>query len=145
MKSTRFPVAVHILTILYIAGDDYVSSELLAKSIDTNPAVIRKILQTLIGEGWVESHAGVHGGARLAVDPKTITLLDVFELVEKPGVFKMHEPQMKCPVACVLKDEMSEVFEKSEAAMERILKQTNIAQLGSKAKRRWDKINSPTA
>ena len=40
---------------------------------------LNQILRALRSSGWVESIRGSHGGYRLVVDPKTITLLDIAE------------------------------------------------------------------
>ncbi len=40
-----------------------------------------QILRTLRTTGWVQSIRGSHGGYRLAVDPATVTLLDIAEAV----------------------------------------------------------------
>ena len=40
-----------------------------------------QILRTLRTAGWVQSIRGSHGGYRLAVDPATVTLLDIAEAV----------------------------------------------------------------
>ena len=50
-KSTRFPVAVHILTGLAVFEGQYISSEILGRSVDANPAAIRKILGKLVEAG----------------------------------------------------------------------------------------------
>jgi DNA-binding IscR family transcriptional regulator len=73
-RSTRFPVAVHILAVLAIKPDGYIGSELIAKSVATNAVVVRRMISLLSKAGFVECQAGAGGGARLCVDPKTVTL-----------------------------------------------------------------------
>ncbi len=76
-KSTRFPVAVHILTFLSAYPGEYISSEAIAKSVATNPVAVRKILGMLVKAGFVSSLAGSKGGAKLEVDPNKLSLLDI--------------------------------------------------------------------
>ena len=69
---TKFSVALHIL--IYISETDrVVSSELLAKSVNTNSSHIRKILAVLKKGELIESQQG-KTGITLAKEPKDITL-----------------------------------------------------------------------
>ena len=54
-QCTRFPVLTHILVCLAVLRDETLSSAMLAKSVDTNPAVIRRLLALLVAAGWVET------------------------------------------------------------------------------------------
>lgn len=147
-KSTRFPVAFHILVILAIKremGDEYVSSEFLSRSVDTNPAVIRKILGSLVRAGWVTSQAGVHGGAMLMADPKKISLLDVYETVEHDNVFRLHEPNPQCPIADVLTSQLEKVIDKAESAMHGELSKTTVADVARKSMRVYKQKKAATS
>ncbi|MEM7163836.1 MAG: Rrf2 family transcriptional regulator [Planctomycetota bacterium] len=129
-QCTRFPVLTHILVCLSVVPQEYLSSAMLAKSVDTNPAVIRRMLALLVGEGWVQTQAGVHGGARLVVDPQTISLRDVFRLAEHDTLFALHAPQKKCPIAGSVKEWITRVLGDAEEALEAVLAQTTIADIG---------------
>lgn len=65
MKITsRFTVAVHTLLVIYKFGNEYkITSEFIAASVNVNPVVIRRALQSLKAAGLVEVKAG-SGGAR---------------------------------------------------------------------------------
>lgn len=98
--SSRLPIAVHLLlAIVTFQGKEKTTSTFLAGSVNVNPVIIRNILGQLKGAGLVTVKAG-EGGASLAKDPKDITLLDVFEGVEKEeALFHFHEnPNPACPV-----------------------------------------------
>jgi Rrf2 family protein len=127
--STRFPVAIHILTLLSIMKGEYVSSEFIAKSVATNAVVIRRVLGLLQQAGFVVTMAGSRGGAKINVDPKKITLLDIFEVVEEQSLFRMHSPQMKCPVATVVVDQVNGLIHNAEEKMKKELAKTSLASI----------------
>lgn len=131
-KSTRFPTAVHILTMLTIARGEYLSSEFLSQSIDANPAAIRRILGMLGGAGWISSQHGAHGGTRLAVKPEKISLLDIYRLVEEENVFRMHQPNLRCPVAQSVKTELESALTAAERAMRDVLAKRSLAEVAKK-------------
>lgn len=98
--SSRLPVAVHILlAIVEFDGREKTTSTFLAGSVNVNPVIIRNTLGQLKNAGFVTIRAG-EGGASLAKEPKDITLLDVFDAVEKKeDLFHFHEnPNPDCPV-----------------------------------------------
>ncbi len=69
--------AIQILSVLAWRGDEGTNSERLAKSLDTNPVVVRRILKSLEHHGLVEVRPGRHGGVVLARAPSDITLEDI--------------------------------------------------------------------
>lgn len=87
--STRFAVAAHILAFLAFNRDRAVTSEELAASARTNPAVIRRLLGQLARAGLTASRLGKGGGAALARAPKKISLLEIYLAVEAPGLIAM--------------------------------------------------------
>ena len=96
--SSRLPVAVHILLAI-VEFEEKTTSTFLAGSVIVNPVIIRNTLGQLKTAGLVTVKAG-EGGASLAKDPKDITLMDVFNAVEKEEMlFHFHEnPNPECPV-----------------------------------------------
>lgn len=98
--SSRLPIAVHILlAIVEFEGKEKTTSTFLAGSVNVNPVIIRNTLGQLKAARLVTVKAG-EGGASLAKDPKDITLMDVFDAVEKEEtLFHFHEnPNPECPV-----------------------------------------------
>lgn len=98
--SSRLPIAVHILlAIVEFEGKEKTTSTFLARSVNVNPVIIRNTLGQLKAVGLVTVKAG-EGGASLAKEPKDITLLDIFDAVEKEeALFHFHEnPNPECPV-----------------------------------------------
>lgn len=98
--SSRLPIAVHILlAIVEFEGKKKTTSVFLAGSVNVNPVIIRNTLGQLKAAGLITVKAG-EGGSALAREPKDITLMDIFEAVEKEEeLFHFHEnPNPECPV-----------------------------------------------
>lgn len=127
--SSRFAVAVHILTAVAIHKDQPVTSELMAKSASTNPAVIRRILSMLNDAGLSRAQLGQGGGALLARPAESITLLDVYRAVESEELFALHrsEPDPECPVGRTIQPILSGIFQKAQHALEAELSKITIA------------------
>lgn len=98
--SSRLPIAVHILlAIVEFEGKEKTTSTFLAGSVNVNPVIIRNTLGQLKAAGLVTVKAG-EGGASLIKEPRDITLMDIFDAVEKEeALFHFHEnPNPECPV-----------------------------------------------
>ncbi len=100
--SSRFTIAIHILTAIDTFQDDYkVTSDFLANSINVNPVVVRRTMQMLKGAELIEVKRGT-GGMAIAKPMDQITLLDIFRAVEpleNGQLFHFHEnPNASCPV-----------------------------------------------
>lgn len=130
--SSRFTVAVHILTLLaHMSGEEPVTSELIAASVDTNPVVIRRLLGLLRDAKLVRSQGGPGGGWRLTVPAASITLGDVFRVVEPGELFPLHAgtPSPRCPVGRVIQAALGPIYAGARQALERELDRTRIADL----------------
>lgn len=85
-KDTRLSDVLHVL--LHMAQvPDPLTSEVLAKSMGTNPAVFRRTMAGLRRAGHVTSGKGHGGGWQLARPLEQITLLAVYEALERPTFF----------------------------------------------------------
>ena len=89
-----------MLTMLAENCDERVKSGYLAKSVNTNAVVIRRLLSDLHEAGLVVSRTGYSGGTCLTKSPGEISLLDVFRAVSHGEVFSLHRqrPDQDCPV-----------------------------------------------
>ncbi len=128
--SSRFTIAIHVLTCIETFKDDYkTTSDFLAVSVNVNPVVIRRILQQLKKAGIVETKRG-SGGAIAAKPLDEITFYDVYKAVDcvEGDLFHFHEnPNTKCPVGrnihFVLDDRLRDV----QNAMENKLKEIKLS------------------
>jgi Rrf2 family protein len=135
--STRFTVALHILTLLASSPDEALTSEYIAGSVNTNPVVVRRLLGTLRKVGIVSSQPGNGGGWELAKDPAKLTLRDVRRAVQESSPFSMHSqpPNPRCPVGKNIQRVLSPVYDQAERVMEDELSHTTILSLLSSVQR----------
>ena len=133
--SSRFPVAVQLLILIAWCPDDYkVTSEVLAVSVNTNPALIRRIMGYLKKAELVTVTAGT-GGATLTRDAGEITLLDVYravELTNQDALFGLHKtPNPRCPIGSRINSVLTPHLEHARSALEKSLAQVTIKQLAA--------------
>ncbi|HYH79085.1 MAG TPA: Rrf2 family transcriptional regulator [Longimicrobium sp.] len=133
MISSRVAVAVHVLAYMAWKRSEAQTSERIASSVNTNPVVVRRIVGALRNAGMVSVQAGVGGGATLAREPGDITLLDVYRAVEDGDeLFSLHpsEPSRSCNVGGHIRDVLRPIFCQAHRAMESVLGEVTIAQVG---------------
>jgi DNA-binding IscR family transcriptional regulator len=127
--SSRFAVGVHILSLIEFNKDGVSSSEYLAESVNTNPALIRKIIGMLKKAGLVVVHPGIPG-TKLARNLSDITLLDVYKavnVVQDNELFNVHEsPNPKCPVGRNIQNTIIPILSAAQLAMEKVLGNVTI-------------------
>lgn len=133
MKITsRFTVAVHTLLVINTFQDKVkTTSEFIASSVNVNPVVIRRTMQSLKAAGMIDVKAG-SGGARLARRPEDITLFDVYSAVDSVDgdLFHFHEnPNPACPVGRNIHAVLDVKLQEAQAALENRLKKTTLADL----------------
>jgi Rrf2 family protein len=134
--SSRFAVAVHVLSLMAWAEDEPLKSEQVADSVNTNAVVIRRMLCELAESKLVVSQSGAMGGSRLARQPEQITLLDIYQAVENRGVFSLHRhpPNRDCPVGVNIGPVLNEVLDEVDTAVERVLANITIKDVVSRLK-----------
>ncbi|TCJ02056.1 Rrf2 family transcriptional regulator [Cytobacillus praedii] len=127
--SSRFSVGIHILTLIEINKDGVSSSEYLAGSVNTNPALIRKIMGMLKKAGLIKVQPGI-AGAELAKDLSDITLLDVYKavnVVKDNELFSIHEnPNPDCTVGRNIQHTIEPLFFSAQSALEKVLENVTI-------------------
>lgn len=126
--SSRFAVAVHILTLL-AQSDEPVPSSMIAGSVGTNPALIRRLIGVLTEAGFVTTTMGSTGGAVLARPASAITLLDVFRATETTALISLHQsaPNPACMVGREITGALQTVATRAQAAMDASLAAITIA------------------
>jgi Rrf2 family protein len=102
---------------------EFFPSTVLARTVNTNPVVIRRLLLDLHQARLVKTERGPAGGACLKGKPNAITLADIYRAVEKPDLFGKHpsKPSKRCPVGCRIEPALRRVFSRASKAMEREL------------------------
>ena len=137
MKITsRFTVAVHTLLAIHILGKERkITSEEIAASVNVNPVVIRRTLQSLKAAGLVSVRAG-SGGAVLTKAPAEISLYDVYsamDCVEGENLFHFHDhPNPACPVGRRIHALLDGNLVRAQRAMEDELRGVSLADLAER-------------
>ena len=129
--NSRLASAVHIMSFIAHAGDVGTTSETIARSLQTNPVVVRKILKLLERAGLVALRQGRHGGVTLRRPASRITLGQIYKAVESGrGVFAMRSRVHEgCVVACAMKRRLGPIFNAANDAVEQTLSKTSLAEL----------------
>jgi Rrf2 family protein len=130
--NSRLTIAVHALAWLALAqrrGKEFLTSDQVAASVNTNPVVIRRSLGDLRRVGLVEVRHGAGAGWSLARAPDEITLLDVYEAVEQEPLFALHrtEPNLECPVGRGIRPALGGTYARVEQTLRAELRRTSIA------------------
>ena len=130
--SCRFAFAIHIMAVLAYEDrqrEQGLTSEAIARSVNTNPVVIRRILCDLKKAGLVATHKGASGGTRLAREPGSICLDAVYRAIHGGPSFSAHpqQPDQRCPVGRKIELVLEEVFASAEQALQHALSQRTLA------------------
>ena len=142
--SSRFTIALHIFSCIDVFKKDYkITSDFLARSINTNPVIIRKILQQLKNAGLIIVKRGT-GGAEIAKPLDEISFYDVYKAVESledDTLFHFHEnPNILCPVGKNIHFLLDKKLQNIQKAMEDEMKKYTIADLSKESKTLLSKI-----
>ncbi len=141
-RDSRLSGVLHVL--LHMAEHSGpVTSEVLARAMDTNPVVIRRIMAGLRDQGYVRSEKGHGGGWTLACDLSKVTLRDIHDALGCHSVFaighRMESPG--CLVEQAVNAALDQAFRDAEALLLSRLGEVTLAKLsrdlrGRLAKRR---------
>lgn len=127
--SSRFAFAVHVLALLSQQNGVPLSSDIIAGSVNTNPALIRRLLTMLAEAGLTTSRLGAGGGALLARAPQDITLLEVYRAVDDAQLFALHreEPNPACMVGRNIQQVLRGIIGDAQQALEASLASRTLA------------------
>ena len=130
MISSRYGVAVHILTLVAMLPDSNMSSEDMADSLGVHPVVVRSTLGQLKKAGLVTTRKGVPG-SQLTRPMQDITLLEVFNAVlDKTELFSRHQqPNPNCPVGRNIQGALERVYHEATEGMKARLGNLTLAEL----------------
>jgi Rrf2 family protein len=117
-RDSRLSGVLHVL--LHMAEQDGpVTSEVLAKAMDTNAVVIRRIMAGLREQGFVRSEKGHGGGWTIARPLDRISLRDIYEALGHPSLFAMgnRTEAPGCLVEQAVNAALDRSFEEAEALL----------------------------
>jgi DNA-binding IscR family transcriptional regulator len=125
-------IAVHALAWMALAqrrGQEVLTSDQVAASVNTNPVIIRRSLGDLGRAGLVRVRHGAGAGWSLARAPGEITLLEVYDAVGQESPFGMHrtEPNLECPVGRGIRPALNQIYDGIEQAVRHELADVSVA------------------
>ncbi|MGY3777798.1 Rrf2 family transcriptional regulator [Isobaculum melis] len=128
--STKFTVAVHVMTLLALNKDKELTSAYLAGSVNTNPVVIRRIMGQLKQADLILTKAGV-AGAVLTRSPEDISLLAIYRaVIQQPTLFGMHQDtNLTCTVGATIQQALEGHLLAAQQAMEASLANVSLADI----------------
>ncbi|MFA6246640.1 MAG: Rrf2 family transcriptional regulator [Mucilaginibacter sp.] len=129
----RFPIEMHIMTLLCTA-DDYLSSDYMAGSINVNPVLVRKELSNLIKHQLITSREGKNGGYTLSKPATSISLASIYQSIKQGNVLGQakNQPNPACPIGKQINNHLKDLDNEIEQAMLNKLGTTNLAEFCNK-------------
>ncbi|AJP71278.1 Rrf2 family transcriptional regulator [Sphingomonas hengshuiensis] len=131
-RDSRLSGVLHVM--LHLAeADGPVTSETMAKAMQTNPVVIRRIMAGLRDAGFVRSEKGHGGGWTIACDLGSVTLFDVYSALGEPALFALgHRTEAPgCLVEQAVNCALDAAFREAEALLIGRLKAVTLAELSA--------------
>lgn len=131
-RDSRLSGVLHVL--LHMAEHSGpMTSEVLAKAMDTNAVVIRRIMAGLREAGYVRSEKGHGGGWVISRDLKTITLRDVYDALGRPSLLAMgnRTESPGCLVEQAVNASLDGAFQAAEALLLARLGEVTLARLSA--------------
>ena len=129
--SLQFSDAIHILAYIEIFQEtNLLSSEMIAKSIETSAANVRKIMSKLKKSGLIITQNG-KATPSLARKPEKITLLDVYQSIEGNTNLIQVDPKTNpnCVVGSNIQEALTESYSRLQEKVEREMEQMTLAEL----------------
>lgn len=129
--NTQFSIAVHLMLALGFIPEREATSARLAMSVNTSPSFVRRILAKLSKANLVDTTTGKSGFCSLAKKPEEISLLEIYNAVNAPPTFAIHDypVQNQCRVSCNIEATMSKVLTKAQKSFEKSLENTSLAEV----------------
>jgi Rrf2 family protein len=131
-RDSRLSGVLHVL--LHMAEQSRpVTSEVLAKAMQTNPVVIRRTMAGLREQGYVRSEKGHGGGWTLARDLESITLRDIYEALGRPSLLAVgnRSEAPDCLVEQAVNNALDSAFRDAERRLLSRFGQVTLAMLSA--------------
>lgn len=119
--------------------DEPATSEVLARAMDTNPVVIRRMMAGLRDRGYVRSEKGHGGGWTLARELSEITLRDVYDALGSPSLLAIgnRSEAPTCLVERAVNAALGKSFDEAEALLLARLGEVTLADLDADVRGRF--------
>lgn len=129
---SRLSGVLHVL--LHMAEmDGPVTSEQLAKAMNTNPVVVRRVMAGLRARGYVRSEKGHGGGWMIACDLSKVTLRDIYDALGGPSLLAVghRTASPECLVEQAVNAALDQAFRDAEALLLSRLGDVTLAALSA--------------
>lgn len=130
--SSKCSMALHILVLLGVFPDKKSTSEQIAKSVGSNPVMVRNLLGDLRKAGLLSTQRGI-GGSALTKNPEEITLWMVYQAVDGNSFedfIGLHpNPSPQCPVGKKIYSLLEEPYNKIRHSMREAMEEITLQQL----------------
>ena len=136
-RDSKLSGVLHVL--LHMAEiDGPVTSETLARMMQTNPVVVRRVMAGLRAQGYVRSDKGHGGGWTLARDLESLTLLDIHRAIGAPALFAIGNRQEApgCAVEAAVNEALDSRLHQAEALLLSSFGEITLASLSRNFHRR---------
>ena len=114
----KFPIAVHIMTLLCYEGG-LISSDFIAGSLNVHAVLVRKALRELMDNGLVVSKEGKNGGYQLSRPAADIQLAEIYGSVKQNAFLgsTRNTPNPDCPVGRQIAGQLDLLYQEVETAL----------------------------
>ncbi|WP_455716387.1 Rrf2 family transcriptional regulator [Anaerosporobacter sp.] len=128
--STKFAVSIHILSLIASKKEESITSDYIAGSVNTNPALVRRLMSGLKKAGIIQTQTKV-GVTGLLKKPEEITLLEIFKAVEsRQDLFAIHsDTNTTCPVGAKIGFVLENINGKVQSELQNELKSLHLADI----------------
>jgi DNA-binding IscR family transcriptional regulator len=136
-RDSRLSGVLHVL--LHLADrDGPATSEVLARAMGTNPVVVRRVMAGLRRRRLARSEKGHGGGWRLARDPASITLYEVYLALGRPALLAVgHRTESPgCLVEQSVNEALGQAFDDAEALLLARFSEVTLASLRDRMRHR---------
>ena len=135
-RDSRLSGLLHVL--LHMAQTNQPqTSQVLAKAMNTNPVVIRRVMAGLRARGYVRSEKGHGGGWTLVCELSTVTLRDIYTAIGSPALLAMgnRTETPGCLVEKAVNAELGQSLLEAEALILSRLGEVTLEQLHEQVSR----------
>lgn len=136
-RNSQLSRVLHLLMHLSLR-EEPVTSENLARSIATNPVVVRQIMAGLRQCGYVESSKGHGGGWRLVCDLAQVSLHDIYIALGSPPLLALASPEEdgNCRVGQTVQAALEGPYQEAEALLLNRFKEVSLADVRADLEKR---------
>lgn len=137
-RDSRLSSMLHLLLHMAHAGRQLTSEEL-ARMLQTNPVLVRRTLAGLREKGLVSAEKGHGGGWSIARPLEAITLYDVYAGLGEPAFFAIghRSARPQCLVEQAVNAALDQTLAEAEALVLARLREVTLAALSADFNRRY--------